>query len=290
MSNEMSKANSGAMAQARDPEQRDNLIQVLQQSLYAGAKQESVAMVLDYCAAANLDPMKKPVHIVPMNTKDPQTGQWGFRDVVMPGIGLYRIQADRSGTMAGISEPEFGPDVTETFQDKNGNGVTVTFPEWCRVSAQKLVGNRIVEFVAKEYWTENYATDSSKSTAPNAMWKKRPRGQIAKCTEAQALRKGWPEIGAGPTAEEMEGKDIDQPPRDVTPRQPESRPTEPEQLPEYPQERFEENLPKWRTAIESGKRSAEDIIRMVGSSYQLTDEQKKAIRKSEPVAEQEDSE
>jgi hypothetical protein len=26
------------------------------------------------------------------------------------------------------------------------------------------------------------------------------------CTEAQALRKGWPEIGNEPTAEEMEGK------------------------------------------------------------------------------------
>lgn len=277
MVNEVAQQGGGTVTKLSNGQERQQLIQVLQQSLYAGAKEESVAMVLDYCEAAHLDPMQKPVHIVPMNTKDPVSGNYVWRDVVMPGIGLYRIQADRSGTMAGISEPEFGDERTETFKDKNGNQVTVTFPEWCRVSTKKIVGNHIVEFVAKEYWLENYATDSGKSDAPNAMWRKRPRGQIAKCAEAQALRKGWPEIGSAPTAEEMEGKHADHEPRDVTPRS-ESRPTEPAALPHYPDDKMQENLPKWRQVIESGRRSAEDIISMVSSSYQLTDEQKALIR------------
>ena len=66
----------------------------------------------------------------------------------------------------------------------------------------------IAEFSAVERWTENYATQKRDSLAPNAMWLKRPYGQIAKCAEAQALRKAWPEIGSEPTAEEMEGKEI----------------------------------------------------------------------------------
>jgi phage recombination protein Bet len=176
----------------------------LKNSLYTGAKDESIKMVLDYCKAAKLDPMQKPVHIVPMNVKNSLTGRYEYKDVVMPGVGLYRIQAARSNQYAGVSEPEFGEDVI-----CNLGGVDITYPKWCKVTVKKLVNNTIVEFTAKEYWLENYATASKESIAPNTMWKKRPYGQIAKCAEAQALRKAFPEIiSQHPTAEEMEGKDI----------------------------------------------------------------------------------
>ncbi|MGI1274159.1 phage recombination protein Bet, partial [Enterobacter kobei] len=155
-----------------------------------------------------------PVHLVPMSVKDSRTGKSEWRDVVMPGIGLYRIQADRSGDYAGAREPEFGPDTTQTL-----SGVEVTFPQWCKYTVYKrMPSGEIVEFSAKEYWIENYATGGRDTTAPNAMWKKRPYGQLAKCAEAQALRKAWPEIGQQPTAEEMEGKSLDVDIRDVTPR------------------------------------------------------------------------
>ena len=176
----------------------------LKNSLYTGARDESIKMVLDYCKAAKLDPMQKPVHIVPMNVKNSLTGRYEYKDVVMPGVGLYRIQAARSNQYAGVSEPEFGEDVT-----CNLGGINITYPKWCKVTVKKLVNNTIVEFTAKEYWLENYATASKESIAPNTMWKKRPYGQIAKCAEAQALRKAFPEIiSQHPTAEEMEGKDI----------------------------------------------------------------------------------
>ena len=175
----------------------------LKNSLYTGARDESIKMVLDYCKAAKLDPMQKPVHIVPMSVKNALTGRYEYKDVVMPGVGLYRIQAARSNQYAGVSEPEFGEDVT-----CNLGGVEITYPKWCRVTVKKIVNNTIVEFTAKEYWLENYATKKDE-LAPNTMWKKRPYGQIAKCAEAQALRKAFPEIiSQHPTAEEMEGKDI----------------------------------------------------------------------------------
>ncbi|EPA0062156.1 phage recombination protein Bet [Enterobacter cloacae] len=186
----------------------------LKNSIYPGAKDESVMMALDYCRARQLDPLLKPVHLVPMSVKDSRTGKSEWRDVVMPGIGLYRIQADRSGDYAGAREPEFGPDTTQTL-----SGVEVTFPQWCKYTVYKrMPSGEIVEFSAKEYWIENYATGGRDTTVPNAMWKKRPYGQLAKCAEAQALRKAWPEIGQQPTAEEMEGKSLDVDIRDVTPR------------------------------------------------------------------------
>ena len=255
---------------------RKDLINTLQNSLYTGAKTESVEMVLGYCEAAGLDPMQKPVHIVPMWSRE----AGGMRDVIMPGIGLYRIQADRSGSLAGVSEPEFGDDINGTFKDKEGREVAVTYPEWCKVSMKKLVGNHIVEFIAKEYWIENYAT-AGKCTSPNAMWKKRPKGQLAKCAEAQALRKGWPEIGQAPTAEEMEGKIIDMGNADVV--APSSEATESEQtiLPVYPDDKFQSNKNTWFAMFKESKSSPDHIIGMIQNDYTLTDDQQKEIRGEE---------
>lgn len=184
-------------------EQAGAIRTALKTSLYPGASDASVDLVLAYCKAAGLDPMKKPVHIVPMWDNKART----MRDVVMPGIGLYRTDAARTGEFAGMSKPVFGPMVTE-----NVGGREVTFPEWCEVTVyRQLRSGHIAEYTATEYWIENYAIKGGKDQdqSPNAMWTKRARGQLAKCTEAQALRKAFPEaVGSQPTAEEMEGKAI----------------------------------------------------------------------------------
>lgn len=194
--NALVKAETRALSAMTEPE----LIDVLQSSLYPGANASSIRMVMGYCRAAGLDPMQKPVHIVPMWDKNTKS----MRDVIMPGVNLYRTQAMRSGECAGVSEPEFGPDVTAKL-----SGVDVTYPQWCRVTVKRrLPTGEVVDFTAREFWLENYATAGKDSGAPNAMWKKRPYGQIAKCAEAQALRKAFPEIAAQPTAEEMEGKSM----------------------------------------------------------------------------------
>lgn len=253
------------------------LIKVLQSSMYPGAAIESIKMVIGYCKATGLDPMMKPVHIVPMwDNKEKR-----MRDVIMPGVGLYRTQAARSGC-AGVTEPEFGPDVTEKV-----GGQEITYPKWCRVTAsRRLDTGEIVQFTAREFWMENYAVKGGqeKSIAPNAMWTKRPYGQIGKCAEAQALRKAFPEsTGGQPTAEEMEGKSLDD---GAEARTVEARATvvEPKAAPAYPQADFDKNLPAWRKLIASGKKSADQIVAMVSSKAPLTPEQVAEICKvPEPV-------
>lgn len=195
-----------------------NVLSALKNTLYPGASDESIDLVLSYCKALQLDPMQKPVHLVHMSVKDSQ-GRWVKRLVVMPGIGLYRIQASRSGSYAGVSEPEFGEEVTEKIGFKQ-----TTYPKWCKVTVKKKLGDIIVEFSAKEYWKENYADSGKKDgqadISPNNIWEKRPYGQLAKCAEAQALRKAFPGIISSlPTAEEMEGKafEVIKDIKDITP-------------------------------------------------------------------------
>ena len=250
--------NTGSVVAIRD---------ALKSSLYPGASDQSVDMVLSYCQAAQLDPMTKPVHIVPIWDSKSK----GMRDVVMPGIGLYRTIAARTGC-AGVSEPEFGPDVETVL-----GGVRITYPQWCRVTVKRrLQTGEIVEFVGKELWIENYAVKggSEKSIAPNAMWTKRPYGQIAKCAEAQALRKAFPEVGAQPTADEMEGKEAEH----VIEAEPARRIEAPKPHPAYPQADFAANLPKWRAAIEAGKRTADDIVAVVQTKGALSAEQIASVR------------
>lgn len=244
----------------------DALVEVLSGSLYPGAAHNSVVMVLAYCKAAQLDPMLKPVHIVPIYQK----GR-GMVDTVMPGIGLYRIQAARTGQYAGISDPEYGPPITAKL-----GGVDVTYPEWCRVTVKRQMSNGLVaEFTANERWLENYATASKDTAAPNSMWKRRAFAQLAKCAEAQALRKAFPEVGSAPTADEMEGKIFDEAPRDVSPqRQPEP---EPEALPPYPDDLLTENIKKWRPLIDAGRTNPEHIILNVSSKYSLREHQIETI-------------
>jgi phage recombination protein Bet len=249
----------------------------LKNSIYPGARDDSVVMAVSYCKARHLDPLMKPVHLVPMSVKDAQTGKNEWRDVVMPGIGLYRIQADRSGSYAGAKEPEFGPDVTKTLGE-----VEITFPAWCKYTVcKRMADGAIVEFSAKEYWLENYATAGKDTQAPNVMWKKRPYAQLAKCAEAQVLRKAWPEIGQQPTAEEMEGKSLDvNDIKDVTPPRETQTPLT---LPHYPSDKFNANLEGWEKMIVSGSKKAEAVIATVSTKFTLSEEQKEIIRKLEPI-------
>lgn len=58
----------------------------------------------------------------------------------------------------------------------------------------------------------------------------------------------------------------------------------------YPAEDFARNLPAWRSVIEAGRRSADDIIAMAESKGALTDEQKAKIRACQQAMAEEVSE
>lgn len=206
----MSKQNSNAVTKPDDarlpePVARRGIDEAqwrtLATSLYPGAKSESILMAIDYCRARRLDPLKKPCHIVPMRVKNAKTGEYEWRDVILPGIYEYRTTAMRTGLYLGHSRPEYGPDIEH-------RGVTA--PEWCELTVfrwSKEAQQRI-EFPVRVLFRESAVL--TKDGKVNDRWGKAPMQMLTKCAEAAALREAFPdEFGGEPTYEEMEGREID---------------------------------------------------------------------------------
>lgn len=104
----------------------------------------------------------------------------------------------------------------------------------------------------------------------NGNWTKSPDDMLVYRGTRQWARRYAPEALLGVyTPDEMEETETR-----TTVRQVDDRPGRSE----YPPADFDANLSKWGAAIESGRRSADEIIAMVTSKGTLTDEQIKAIR------------
>ncbi len=190
----------------------------LVEAVYPSAKTiDSVVLALSYCKARNLDPFKRVVHIVPMWDAKANGGKGGYVDTIWPGIAELRTTAFRTGTYAGCDETEFGPTIEKTFTGRVKVGrdewkeraITVKFPEWCRITVYRQLGDHRCKFVGpKVLWLESYAT-IGKSELPNEMWQERAVGQIEKCAEAASLRRAFPEeLGNEYAADEMAGRRI----------------------------------------------------------------------------------
>lgn len=183
----------------------------LTNSIYPGAKPESIVLAYQYCKARRLDVLMKPVHIVPMSVKIAGPGnKYEWRDVIMQGIHALRATASRTGLMAGIDAPVFGPTIDFPVTDSEDvkEPRTIRVPESCSVTVWRLDAAGVRQpYTNVEFYSESCAR--SRDGVINSMWQRRPHGQTAKCAEAGALRKGFPEeLGSDYTIEEMEGKEI----------------------------------------------------------------------------------
>jgi hypothetical protein len=143
-------------------------------SLFPGAKGESVLLVWDYCIARKLDPLKKPCHIVPMEVKVGDKYEW--RDVVMPGIYEHRTTAQRTGQYLGHSKPEYGP---------MAECAGVQAPEWCELTVYRWndVAGMKVEFPVRTFFREVVAT--KRDGKANSRWARAPIQMLVKCFDPE---------------------------------------------------------------------------------------------------------
>ena len=171
----------------------------LKYALYPGAADQTIFLLVDYCHAMQLDPMRRPVHVVPMEVRIAGTDRTEWRDVPIPGIYLWRTIASRTSRYLGHSAPDYGPII-----DVRG----VKAPEWCSMTfyrAAPIAGLPRLEFPITTFFREVVATN--REGKPNARWSRSPTQMLTKCCEAAGLREAFPdEFGGAATAEELDGQ------------------------------------------------------------------------------------
>lgn len=121
-----------------------------------------------------LDPFSGQIVAVKRNTNR------GARVSYQTGIDGYRSLAERTGEYLGSDLPEFGP-ACECGK------APAYHPEWASIVVHRLhPSGRIVDQPARSKWHEFVPSDAG------FMWAEKPEVMLAKCTEAQALRKAFP--------------------------------------------------------------------------------------------------
>ena len=139
---------------------------------------------INTCIASKLNPFKKQAHLVGYDSKN------GPTFTIIIGIDGYRAIAQRTGLYAGGGAKE-----VEMKNDR--------VPESATFVVRKLVANMPCEFEATVYYDE--AVQTSFDGKPNNIWAKRPKGQLIKCAEANALRMAFPdELGGMYTDAEID--------------------------------------------------------------------------------------
>lgn len=119
---------------------------------------------------------------------------YGGKMTVIVGIDGLRAIARRNG-LAGISDASF----TYAKDDADQR-----WPTSATVTVKRAGSHGIEEYTSTARWKE-FA--SYRNGQPDGQWKLRPHVMLAKCAEAQALRKGFAESLSGLYADTEVGRD-----------------------------------------------------------------------------------
>jgi len=158
------------------PEQVD----LLKTTVAKGATNDELKLFLHVCQKSGLDPFAKQIYAIKRKNRRTNSDEMS----IQTGIDGYRVVAERTNRYAPGKEP------TYTY-DKEGLLVSAT------AHVNKMVGDKWFEVSATAFFKE-YVQEG------NYMWGKMPHVMLAKCAEALALRRAFPnELSGLYTQEEM---------------------------------------------------------------------------------------
>ena len=143
------------------------------QDMHPGANANSLMMVLRYCQAAKLDPMRSPVAILPIDGKQ----------VPVLSINGLRAHAARTGAYAG-SRVEFASDVEAVDE--------LSMPTWCKCTVTRIMPDgSLANFEGLVFSRE--VVGRTKAGKITRIWRTRSRHMLQIAAERLALRRAFPE-------------------------------------------------------------------------------------------------
>lgn len=199
------QASGGALAQW-DAEQID----VLKSLICPGASDAELRLFGQVCQRTGLDPFARQIYGIMRKSRfKDEYGKWQSVDKlsIQTSIDGFRLVAQRSGEYRGQDGP--------FWCDTDGRWRDVWLEDYPPAAAR--VG------VLRASWTQpTYAVATWREYAqvyngePTGLWKSMPSNQLAKCAEALALRKGFPqELSGLYTGDEMAQSENTAPPAPV---------------------------------------------------------------------------
>ena len=145
------------------------------------------------CRAVRLDPLRRQIFCFIFHKQDPSKRQM----TIVTSIGGYRSIAERTGAYRPDEQaPRY------TMGDKSATNPLGI--ERCEVTVYKHSHGAWFPVVGEAWWDEYVPLNYEKTGIDHKKqgWLKMPRIMIAKCAEANALRKAWPDDFAMLYAEE----------------------------------------------------------------------------------------
>lgn len=150
---------------------------LIRDSFLSGATREEAAVLMEVARVRGLNPITRQIHFVKRWDSTKRADVWAYQT----SIDGLRAIAERTGLYDGQDEAEYGP------SDRAGN------PEWAKVRVYRKDVAR--PFVGVAHWSEFVQT--KRDGGVTSMWAKFPRLMLAKCAEALAFRKAFPNDMSG---------------------------------------------------------------------------------------------
>lgn len=177
-------------------------IETLKRTIAHDLTDNELALFAAVCKRTGLDPFAKQIYAIKRTTRRKVRGNWVDEDVltIQTGIDGIRLIAERSSLYAGQDPPEWcGPD---------GHWTDVWLsdepPAAARVAVYRKDFARPVVGVAKfDSYADRWPPKDGQTVGDlRNLWKTMPEAMIAKCAEALALRKAFPNDLSGIYASE----------------------------------------------------------------------------------------